>query len=288
MKALKRLSKRHWLTLRDLWIEHLPAVDFSAQYPEPTLWQLPPIQYPPFNPSGTAEFPYMPGVREAIFREAILLTRKFIYCGALLPTLSGAGKNTWTAVAAYEATFYGAKAFCYLLGFANLGRSSSIYLDAFFETERRVGKEKVTFYETLRVHKLRERLTHAMLWGLTERLLDTTKFEGELRELQTQLKITDWDKFTGFRNSVFYDGAFWPLSPDVTACDLTKPVHSQHMSDAAWLEGGTSFPPFADEYFITARMFRKLITGMLQTIADIAPAVSVEIQAFETLRRPAA
>ncbi len=200
----------------------------------------------------------MPGVREAIFREAILLIRKFIYCGALLPTLSGAGKNTWTAVAAYEASFYGAKAFCYLLGFANLGKSSNIYLDAFFETERRVGKEKVTFYETLRVHKLQERFTHVMLWGLTERLLDTTKFEGELREFQIQLKITDWDKFTGFRNSVFYDGAFWPLSPDVTACDLTKPVHIQHMADAAWLEGGTYSPPFADEYFVTARMFRNL------------------------------
>ena len=60
------------------------------------------------------------------------------------------------------------------------------------------------------------------------------------------------------------------------------------MADAAWLEGGTYSPPFADEYFVTARMFRNLIAGMLQTIADIAPVISVELQAFELLRRTAA
>jgi hypothetical protein len=163
-----------------------------------------------------------------------------------------------------------------------------MYIDAFFETTRRVGKERLTFYETLRIHKLRERFTHTMLWGLTERLLDTTKFEGELLELQTELKITDWDKFTGFRNSVLYDGAFWPLSPDISSCDLTQPVHIQQMSDAAWLEGDGNSPPFADEYFTTARLFRKLITGMLQTVAEVAPAISVELNAFETLSRAAA
>jgi hypothetical protein len=224
-------------------------------------------------------------VREAIFREAILLTRKFIYCATLLPPLSESGKNTWAAIAAYEASFYGAKAFCYLLGFANLSKSSDVYIDVFFETERKVGKEKKKYYETLRAHKLGERLTHVMLWGLTERLLDTTNFENNLRDLQTELKIKDWEKFTSFRNSVFYDGGFWPLSPDSALCDLTKGVHHAHMVDAAWLERSSASTPFADEYFAVARLFRELIIGMLQTIADIAPAISGEIQAFDTLRR---
>src|SRR5277367_4865671 len=122
MRALKRLSHRTWGTLRDNWIGHLPIIDFNIQYPELTLWQLPDIAVPELDAAGTGELPYVAGVREAIFREAIVLTRKFIYCMKIIQSLSASGRNTWTAVAAYEACFYGAKAFCYLLGFASLGR----------------------------------------------------------------------------------------------------------------------------------------------------------------------
>lgn len=278
------MSHRNWLNLRDLWIDHLPPIDFSTAYPSPTLWELEPIQYPPLNAGGVAECDYVSGVREAVLREAILLVRKFIYCATLLPTLSGVGKNTWTAVAAYEASFYGAKAVCYLLGFANLGKSSNLYLDVFCETERKVGKLKLKFYDTLRIHKLDERLTHKMLWGLTERLLDTTTFEGELLEIQTELKILDWDSFTSFRNSVYYDGSFWPLSATIQACDLTTGVHQIQIADAAQLENAASSSPFAGEYFAVATLFRKLIVGMLQTIADVAPAIKLEVEAFNALK----
>lgn len=270
--------------MRDLWINHLPTIDFAAAFPSPTLWELAPIQYPQLNAGGVAECDYVSGVREAVLREAILLVRKFIYCGTLLPTLSGAGKNTWTAIAAYEASFYGAKALCYLLGFASLGKNSNLYLDVFCETERKVGKLKVKFYDTLRIHKLDERLTHQMLWGLIERLLDTTTFEGELLEIQTQLKILDWGSYTSFRNSVYYDGSFWPLSATVQACDLISGIQQIQISEAAQLENVTSSPPFAGEYFAVATLLRKLIVGMLQSIADIAPAIKLEIEAFNALQ----
>jgi hypothetical protein len=279
MRALKRLSHRNWGVLRDEWMAHLPTVDFDAQYPEPTLWQLPDIRLPELNAAGTAELPYVDGVREAIFREAVLLVRKFIYCGVLLPTLSGVGKNTWTAITAYEACFYGAKAFCYLLGFASLGRSSKIYLDAFCETERRVGKARIKVYETLRAHRLDDRLTHDVLWALTGRLVDTTTFDDDLREIQTELRIIDWEKFTSFRNSVLYDGSFWPLNTDMDACDLLKPIHNTQMKTAAILESTAEAAPFAGDYFVIGTLLRHLILGMLQSIAKFAPALSVR---FET------
>lgn len=287
MRALKRLSHRDWLTLRDLWLAHLPAIDFESVYPGPTLWELSALQHPQLDPSGIADCPYVPGVREAVFREAVLLTRKFIYCGTLLPTLSKVGRNTWTAVAAYEASFYGAKALCYLLGFASLGRNSNLYLDAFFETKRKEGKIKVSVYETCRVHKFDSRLTHEVLWALTERVIDTTTFPENLREIHEQLRILNWEKFTNVRNNIIYDGAFWPLSADMTLCDLTKGVPHSEMTSAASLADFSSAAPFAGEYFAVARLFRNLIVGMFETIADIAPAVASEVQAFNALR-PAA
>jgi hypothetical protein len=284
MRALKRLSHRNWPVLRDIWISHVPPVDLEVKYPEPSLWQLPNLRHPPLTASGTAEFPYVDGVREAIFREVILLSRKFIYCCTLLPTLSKVGKNTWTAIAAYEACFYGAKAFCYLLGFASLGRDSKMYLDAFYETERRVGKERKKVYDTLRVHRFDDRFTHEVLWALTARLIDTTRFESELREIQTQLRIVDWDEFTGFRNSVMYDGTFWPLHTDMNACDLTRSTPNVDMIDAALLRNPSLFPPFAEEYFLTAALLKELVLGMFDSLAEIAPVLKTEIDAFDTLR----
>jgi hypothetical protein len=283
MRELKRFSHRNWAVLRDSWIEHIPAIDFAARYPEPTLWQLPTIVLPEFNASGIADAAYIEGVREAIFREAIILSRKFIYCASVLPILAHVGKNTSTAMTAYEASFYGAKAFCYLLGFANLGRNSKCYVDAFIGTERKVGKVRTVFYESLRYHQLKDRLTHEVLWALTARLIDTTSFDGDLREIQGRLKLVDWEKFTGFRNVVYYDGSFWPLSDDVRRCDIITDVKTEEFAEAAWLDLPTS-TPFAGHYFETAALFRALISAMLANMGEIAPALKAEADAFDVLK----
>lgn len=285
MRSLKRLSHREWSTLRDNWIAHLPDIDFSTQYPEPTLGQLPPIEHT-LDAAGIAELPYPEGIREAVFREAMLLVRKFIYCGALLLPLSAAGKNTWTAMLGYEAAFYGAKAFCYLLGFANLGRSSKLFLDIFPISVRKVGKNKVLFYDTIKIHRLDDRLTHELLWALTSRLIETTRFEEDLIETQTCLKLIDWDSFSSFRNSVMYDGAFWPSHADMDACDLCAGVFSPLMAEASLLAEAAQNAPFASEYFLAAAHFKKIIEGMLESLAELAPAVGVQVEALRILGQP--
>lgn len=286
MRALKKLSKRTWLEQRDLWIDHLPQIDFESECPAPTLIDLPKLDHPQINASGVAECDYVAGIREAILREALLLVRKFIYCCSVLPTLSDAGKNTWTAVASYEASFYGAKAFCYLLGFASLGRDSNLYLDAFYETEVKQGKQRVKSHDIVRIHRLDGRLSHSVLWALTERLIDTTIFDEELREYQTRLKIQDWNRFSSLRNRVFYEGSFWPMSSEWANCDLVRPVAIADIADAARL-GEDSSTPFGGEYFSTTSLFNGLIAGMLSDIATIAPAMNTEVEAFGALR-PAA
>jgi hypothetical protein len=286
MRALKKLQARNWATIRDLWISHLPSIDFDAQYPEPTLAQLPPLIYPTLNASGLAELPYVDGVREAIFREAMLLSRKFIYCTSLLPTLSNTGKNTWTAIAAYEAAFYGAKAFCFLLGIAPLNRNSKVYVDAFYEREQKQGKRKIIAYDTLRFHLLGDRLTHEVLWALTVRLLNTTDFDAEQVEIQTDLKIIDWEKFQSFRNLILYDGSFWPFSEQFEKCDIAKPSINDGVCSAAYLDAMPTVAPFAEEYFVASTLLRRLIVSMLESIAKTAPALRTEISALEPLVRP--
>jgi hypothetical protein len=187
-------------------------------------------------------------------------------------------------MSAYETAFYGAKAFVYLMGFASMGRDSQCYLDAFVTTERRVGKSKMAVYETMRVHKFPERLTHAMLWPLVLRLLDTTTFEGELLAAQTALKIVDWEKFSALRNRIAYDGAFWPMADDLPRCDLVADVVIDEIVNAAWLDAEVS-SPFASEYFKVARLLRLMLSGIIENIAKLAPAIANEGAVYRSLGR---
>jgi len=283
MRALKRLPHRDWATLRDLWVDHLPQTACHIAYPQPTLWQLPPLHVPHLDAAGTAELPYVDGVREAILREVIVLGRKLIYCGTLLPVLAKMGKNTWTAVIAYETSFYGAKALCYLLGFASLGRSSNLYVDAFHETERKVGREKKKFYDSLRVHKLDERLTHDVLWSLTSRCIETTNFDKDLDDARSALRLIDWSEYSAFRNKIFYDGGFWPLSANMADCDIIIGRPSTDIIAAAELDMSPQSTPFAAEYFRASSLFVHLIREMFMDIAKIAPSFEAEVGAFDAI-----
>lgn len=120
---------------------------------------------------------------------------------------------------------------------------------------------------------------------LTARLVNTAIFEeDDLGQIQTELKLIDWGEFSKFRNRVFYDGAFWPLHADTKACDLVKGAHNAEMAIAALLEDSRSSAPFAGEYFIAATLLRKLVIGMFESLAEIAPAIEAEVDAFKALR----
>jgi hypothetical protein len=129
----KKLSHRRWAEMRDHWLGYLPQIDFNAAYPHPTLWELPDFEKTLGATKEEAIIGYIPGVREAIFREAVILARKAAYCWFIAEVSAASGRQTWTTVAAYETSFYAAKSFCYVLGFASLGRDSKFYLDAFCE-----------------------------------------------------------------------------------------------------------------------------------------------------------
>lgn len=278
--ALKKLAHRNWIELREEWIEYLPLVEFAQEYPSPTLWQLVDL-LESFGPiEDQSVIGTVHGVREAIFREAVVLARKFTHCRSLMQIAATEGRSTWASIAAYEACFYGAKAFCYLLGIASIGRDSPFYLDAFFEATPKSKKKLAEDRFDMKLHKLPERLTHAMLWGLTERLTNTTTFEGDLSELKVQLRAINWEQFSNFRNTLLYDGAFWTKLDVYEECDLIKLVSDISIYRAT---SGGSFNavPFAKEYFSCMRLFGSALGLMFSDLARLAPALAVEATALQ-------
>ena len=208
----------------------------------------------------------------------MILARKFRHCRSLIRIAASEGRSTWASVTAYEACFYGAKAFCYLLGFASMGRSSALYLDAFFESVVSKKKRPIEERYDMKAHKLPERMTHAVLWNLTDRLVNTTTFESELSELKNHLRKIDWDNFSGFRNSIMYDGAFWTKLDSYEECDLANFVSD--ISVYRISEGGIAFDelPYAKEYFRVGQLLACTLSLMLADLATLAPALGYEAE----------
>ena len=220
--------------------------------------------------------PHIDGVREAIFREAIILARKFSHCRSLVRIAASEGRSTWASVTAYEACFYGAKALCYLLGFASIGRSSSYLLDAFFEVIVKQRKGLIEERYDMKLHKLPERMTHAVLWGLTERLINTITFGNELSELKSQLRKIDWDNFSKFRNSIMYDGSFWTKLDSYEECDLINFVSDINIYRVSDGDGNYDQLPFAEEYFRVVQLLASTLSLMFADLATLAPVMDGE------------
>lgn len=270
----KKLSARRWIGVRDHWLGYLPEIDFDVAYPSPTLWELPDFEKGLGKITKEEIVAYIPGVREAIFREAVILARKLSYCWSIAKLSAASGRQTWAAVAAYEASFYGAKSLYCMLGFASLGRDSKLYVDAFCETTVKIKGQKITRLD-LQLHNLQSRLEHSTLWSITERLLNTTTFDPKFSEAQTVLRSIEWSSFSAFRNRIMYVGSFWPLLDQQGSGDLViEFCHPEILAALAPTKGVVA--PFADHYFVVAKQFRTILHLMFSDLAALAPAYSPE------------
>jgi hypothetical protein len=161
-----------------------------------------------------------------------------------------------------------------------LGRDSKFYLDAFCESTIKIKKQRITRLD-LQFHNLQSRLEHSILWGIMERLLNTTSFGPTFAQTHDALRRIDWQSFSAFRNRVMYVGSFWPFADDLRYCDLTKdfchPDILAALSPSQEIEA-----PFAPQYFAVSKLFRTMLYLMFVDIASLAPAFSSEAQALQT------
>jgi hypothetical protein len=283
MSALKKIAHRRWEEIRDLWVDYLPHIDMSVEFPEPTLWQLPSFKsmMQPALVEG-ARLEYIDGVRQSVFREVIFLVRKFSYCRMVGFSSTTGGFPTWGIIAAYDACFYGAKALCYLLGIINVSRDSKFFIDIFTPGTTKVGKNAVTRYDTLLVHKLDQRLTHQTLWSLLERLCNTLIIPEEGRSTRDELKAIDFDQISNYRNKLLYDGAMWFNIDNFAECDLTRRISNRRLYSS--LVESPLDPEVPERYFGLAATLHKALVYLLGDIGTLAPAILHEVEAMSGWR----
>ncbi|MES0024967.1 MULTISPECIES: hypothetical protein [unclassified Mesorhizobium] len=279
MVAIKKLPHRRWEVLRDLWIEYLPILDMSQEFPGPTLWDLASAAELFKNLQPDKELPYVEGIRESVFREIILLARKFSYCRNVARQSIAQGFPTWGVIAGYDACFYGAKAFCYLLGVVSVERHSKLFLDIFVPRSYKSGKTRAEAFDILTAHRLDEHLTHKMLWDITSRLCRTLVLPDNAGDLGNNLRELDFEKISNFRNNLIYDGGFWLNRDDYDHCDLTHRLSILSLVSAST---GAADPREVDHrYFYLADKFKDALIYLLSDIGRLAPSIGAEVTALQ-------
>lgn len=146
---------------------------------------------------------YFRAAREVVGANAIRALAKGYEA---LDASSKCGKNgvmMGAIVHAYNASYFAARSFCMLMGFAPLDRGSAITLDAFYEETRRT--RKVTrSTDVLRLHKFK-RWGHEEVWTLTRRLVDTMEVPAPLTRTKEMLRTAGIDRASRLRNAFKYD-----------------------------------------------------------------------------------
>lgn len=275
-RNLKKLQHRNWSIIRDLWIDHLPDIDLSEEFPEPALWHLPEVAQQVTNSTPEQQLPYITGVRESVFREVVLLARKFTYCRMVSYESATRGFPTWSVIAAYDACFYGAKAICYVLAIVNLARDSNLYLDLF--VPRRSRGRGQAHYDVLVAYNLGERLTHNALWLLFGRLCRTMTLPADGETINRSLRSLDLDQVSNFRNSLIYNGGFWLNSDNFVLCDLAQGVGNLEIYYALSQPPEIATDP--ERYFSIAFRLHEALAYLLGNIAKLAPSISPEVDAL--------
>ena len=140
------------------------------------------------------------------------------------------GVNMGAIIQAYNASFFAARGFCMLMGFAPLDRGSAITLDAFSEETRRTRKI-VRSTNVLRLHKYK-RWGHDEVWSLTKRLIDTMQVPESLRDTRNWLRGARIERSSHTRNTFQYDDSLLAPTEIQAFADFPDRIPYDAMDDA--------------------------------------------------------
>jgi hypothetical protein len=160
---------------------------------------------------------------------------------------------------------------------------SPYFLDAFLEIQLSRKKGLIENRYDMKLHRLSGRLTHSVLWGLTERLINTTTFSTELSMLKAELRKVDWQSFSKFRNLLMYDGSFWTKLENYDDCDLINLVSDVSIYRASSGEKNYEHLPFGREYFYVVDLFKSVLSLLLGDLANQLPALRGEVESVRML-----
>lgn len=263
MRALKNVPHRSWASVQEHWLGNIPPDMLPSGVPVEELIRLSGIVLEDKTAIGLVA-----GVRERTLAEALFLRDKALYCFEACGPLNSSGHSTWTALAMYDACFYAVKAFIYLMGFRDISRSSKFYLELFYEEPQKGGKGVDGHYAL----KLKERLTHEVLWSVFRRILDTLEGDDTSSAKLKELRKNSYKKFSRDRNFIIYDSYSWSVMDALEESDLYSRV--SYVDNVRYIDtAGAVRASYVDQYYRIAHSVINVIDLFVEGLGEYAPAV---------------
>jgi hypothetical protein len=270
MSVIKQLTHPSWDQRRDDWLSCIPSGLNSPTLDAEKLIHISQV-IPPntkLKDLNNEQINLVPDLRERTFSDALFLRNKSLHCFQTAKKLLLDGYSTWSAITMYEASFFAAKSFIYLMGLRDVSRSVGIYFEIFY----RPSKRSTRTFDGHLAFNLGSRMTHDILWNIVPRLVRTIK--GSVpQNLIKELRSNNFTQFTKERNSLFYDCQTWSRSEDFFESDLISPI--SYLDNYSFFKSdGASAAEYIDKYYRTAQSFLNIIDIFLSEIGTYAPTVS--------------
>ena len=278
MSKLKNLPHRRWDIISEQWVPHIPEINIHSEFPSPTFWKYSPLTQISSTLKDGDEFENIPGLRECVFREAVIFNRKHIYCRSAALSSAAQGFSTFSYVLSYDAALYAARSYLCLLGVINFGRQSKFYLDVFGERTEKVHGKKTIKYDMNVVHHLDSHLTHEMIWKLCARMRDTFKSLSMPDQVVQKFRNIDLSQVSNFRNNLLYDAAAWVSLDDYEHCDITNKFGS--LSVMRVVSGLNKDEIEERSYFDLSKCLGEVLGEMFVSLSEFVPAVRSEADAL--------
>lgn len=206
----------------------------------------------------SCEHEQFPQVREIVGASAVRAIAKCCESIDAVKRCDSGGVAVSAMLQAYNASFFAAKGFCMLMGFAPMNRDSAITVDAFPETIP-ANKREGIFVDVLGLHRYK-RWGHEGVWALTTRLVDTVSVPSELSVVKRWLRHAKLSESARARNRFHYDDRWLVRLDDVAYADFPDVVEHSILTEAAPLE-------LAHQFFV-AQYLMKICT-MVVDAAEI-------------------
>ena len=210
---IKRIGKRNWQTIADLWIDYISIIDFPilAEYDESTIDMILLEKYREVVSIETKSterdhFVETPGVNVALFSESILLAYKGINSLKSAQCDQLAGYKSWSISNYYQASYFFCKSILALLGigFFRTSTNKDLLIDVYPDYGNDKKRAAKYFEEKLSKVQIISQFEHHEVWTIFKRLIGIT---GELdveREYINKIRNIDPKEFAKQRNKLIY------------------------------------------------------------------------------------
>lgn len=150
---------------------------------------------------------HVPGVREAVFSEALFLTHKAAHVLGAAEMSFTVGARTWSLADAYQSSLFAGKAIMSLCGVALLQvDGTTLLLDILPHGSKTNLKDQSAAYSAVA-----ERIDHKGVWTVLQRVLRQTRCSLWPADAIKKLSLTDVQDFARQRNRIHYNNSAWIL-----------------------------------------------------------------------------